>query len=61
MMVKIHFRFNEHIGEKKRRFVYLCNWAVKPSKERFAKNDNEVTCNNCLRIMKNFRIKRDKR
>lgn len=50
--LKIHFKF---ITQNKDT-VYLCNWATS-NPSRFAKNDKEVTCKNCLRIMKNYMIK----
>lgn len=35
--------------------VYLCNWAVSPKKEKLTKDEKEVTCKNCLRILNNVK------
>lgn len=52
----IHFYFEEH-RYKNKKPVYLCNWAVTPKPEKLAKRKGDVTCKNCLRILKNFPMK----
>ncbi|MFW6007818.1 MAG: hypothetical protein ACOCP8_01025 [archaeon] len=45
-MIK-HYRFNER---------YLCNQAVNPTPEKFAKTKEEVTCKNCIKSMHKYNI-----
>ena len=45
-MIK-HYRFDKR---------YLCNQAVKPTQEKFAKTKEEVTCKNCIKSMHKYNI-----
>lgn len=35
---------------------YICNWACGTTKEKSTRNEEEVTCKNCLRILKKKRV-----
>lgn len=55
---KMHYAFKLHSEPYKNKTVYLCNWAINPTEKRLASNINEVTCSNCLRIIKNWKFKK---
>ncbi|MFW6047022.1 MAG: hypothetical protein ACOCP4_04495 [Candidatus Woesearchaeota archaeon] len=60
MMAKIHYRVDIYEGRGKVIGRYLCNYSIKANKERMSYEKKNITCKNCLRILENFPMDKDK-
>lgn len=51
-----HYAFKRTIAPDVQQIVYTCNWDCKVTENKITTKKSEVTCKNCLRIIKNWEV-----